>query len=86
MVLWHEGARGRRCQQRASAHRGGPSATSWHGSPGPCWHKSAAMKRALRQPGPEMDTLRFTMGRAAALDSGHGLATTTAKPPCQVGW
>jgi hypothetical protein len=26
-----------------------PSPTSWHGSPGPCRHKSAAMKRASRQ-------------------------------------
>jgi Transposase IS116/IS110/IS902 family len=36
-------------------------------SPGPCWHKGAAMKRTSRQQRPEMNTLRFTMGMAAAL-------------------
>ena len=30
-----------------------PSPTSWRGSLGPCWHKSAAMRRALRKPQPE---------------------------------
>ena len=39
-----------------------PLLTSWHGSPGPCWHRSAAMKRASRRQQPEMNTLRFTKG------------------------
>jgi hypothetical protein len=30
-----------------------PSPTSWHGSPGPCWRKSAAMKRALQRQQPD---------------------------------
>ena len=30
-----------------------PSPTSWRGSLGPCWHKSAAMRRASRRPQPE---------------------------------
>jgi len=28
------------------------SPTSWHGSPGPCWHRSAAMKRASQRQQP----------------------------------
>ena len=30
-----------------------PSPTSWRGSLGPCWHKSAAMRRASRRQQPE---------------------------------
>jgi hypothetical protein len=43
-----------------------PSPTSWHGSLGPCWHKSAAMKHASLRPWPKMNTLRFTKGIVAA--------------------
>ena len=43
-----------------------PSPTSWHGSPGPCWHKSAAMRRASQRQQPEMNMLRFTKGMATA--------------------
>jgi hypothetical protein len=43
-----------------------PLLTSWHGSPGPCWHKSAAMKRASRSQQPDMNTLGFTKGMAVA--------------------
>ena len=39
-----------------------PLLTSWHASPGPCWHRSAAMKRASRRQQPEMNTLWFTTG------------------------
>jgi hypothetical protein len=35
-------------------------------SPGPCWHKSAAMRRASQRQQPEMNTFRFTKGMAAA--------------------
>ena len=48
-----------------------PSPTSWRGSPGPCWHKSAAMKRASRRQQPEMNALRFTKGMAAAPTRGR---------------
>jgi len=43
-----------------------PSPTSWRGSPGPCWRKSAPMKRASRRQRPEMNTLKFTKGMAVA--------------------
>ena len=42
-----------------------PSPTSWHGSSGPCWRKSAAMRRASQRQQTEMNTLRFTKGLAA---------------------
>jgi C-5 cytosine-specific DNA methylase len=35
------------------------SPTSWRGLPGPCWHKSAAMKRASRRQQPEVNTLKL---------------------------
>jgi hypothetical protein len=41
-----------------------PMPTSWRGSLGPCWHNSAAMKRALRRQQPEISTLKFTKGMA----------------------
>jgi transposase len=40
--------------------------TNWRGSPGPCWCKSAAIRRASRRQQPEMKALRFTKGMAAA--------------------
>jgi transposase len=40
------------------------SPTSWRVSPGRCWHKSAAMKRASRRPQPEMNTRKVTKGMA----------------------
>ena len=43
-----------------------PLPTSSRGSPGPCLHKSAVMRRASRRQQPEMNTLRFTKGMAAA--------------------
>jgi hypothetical protein len=51
-----------------------PSSTSWHGSPGPCWRKSVAMRRASQRQQPEMNTLRFTKGMVAAPLSPPSLA------------
>ena len=39
------------------------SPTSWRGSPGLCWHKSAAMKRASRRQQPN-EHVKFTKGMA----------------------
>src|SRR3979409_295808 len=52
-------------QERSYEARVTKAATCWRGSPGPCWHKSAAMKRASRRQQPEMNTLWFTKGMAA---------------------
>ena len=43
-----------------------PLPTSWRGSPGQCWHKNAPMNHASRRQQPEMNTLKFTKGMAAA--------------------
>ena len=40
------------------------SPTSWRGSPGLCWHRGAAMKRASPKQSPKMQTLKFTKGIA----------------------
>ena len=40
------------------------SPTSWRVSPGRCWHKNAAMKRASRSQQPEMNSLKFAKGMA----------------------
>ena len=39
-----------------------PLPTSWPGSPGPCWRKSAAMRRASQRQPPEMRICKFTKG------------------------
>ena len=52
------------------------SPTSWHGSPGRCWPKSAVMKRASRRRQPE--TLKFTRECAAANLSLIGVGNCTS--------